>query len=156
MDERLRAHLTARGEHFALGWVEMEAAPVIRQFGRALRRQLEGCALPAWHGEPFYPAGAYTIWQQGANLSFHYSFPFSYSPSAWQAQVVACPDADLRMELAVLGERFAAHPDISACLPPEDCVGGNGYTHSILDYGRIVTEGLTRHDERVRAGLARC
>ena len=34
-------------------------------------------------------------------------------------------------------------------------VGGQGYTHAIVHYGRVLAEGLDAYEERVRAGLDR-
>jgi len=81
MTDRLESFLTARGEFFAAGWIEQPDAPLVRRAGRALRRQLERCAPPLWRGEPLYPAGPYSLWDQGAALHFTYPFPSLSYPS---------------------------------------------------------------------------
>jgi pyruvate-formate lyase len=154
MNVRISDYLANRGEFFAFGWAEMPSSPIVCRFGRALRRQLENCALPTWDGGPLYPTGPYSIWMQGAALSFSYSYPFCYQAAVWQTLIDTCQDEEVRQGLAELGQAFSAYPSVFAGMPREDCVGGNGYTHSILNYGRIVIDGFGRYVERISAGLA--
>lgn len=146
--------LDARGEHFAAGFFEAPLEPVERRMGRAMRRHLERCAVPAWTGEPLLPAGPYSVWDQGAALRFHYSFPLSFDAGRWREHAAACDDPQVRRTLEGWGDELAGYPSIQEALPPQYRLGGSGYTHGIIDYGRAIAEGLDGHERRVRAGLA--
>jgi hypothetical protein len=74
--------------------------------------------------------------------------------AARQTLIDTCPAEEVRHGLAEFGQEFSAYPSVFAGIPPEDCVGGNGFTHGILNYGRIVIDGFGRYIERISAGLA--
>jgi formate C-acetyltransferase len=149
--------LLSRGEFFAAGWFELPGAPLVCRMGRAMRRQLERCALPPLESplQPLYPAGAYAIWDQGAAVRFHYSYPFNFDPGVWEQHVQACPDECMRARLRARGQALARYPSITEVLPLEFRLGGNGYTHSIVHYGRVVAEGLDRYIEHGSHGSIR-
>jgi formate C-acetyltransferase len=95
------------------------------------------------------------VWAQGAAARFHYSFPFQFDPERWARHLDACPDPALRGEMRRMGEALANYPSFTEVTPPEFRLGGNGYTHSIVHYGRILSEGLNGYAERVARALRR-
>ena len=54
----------------------------------------------------------------------------------------ACPDPAVRDALSRMGDEWARYPMFTDLVPPEYRLGGNGYTHSILHYERVLDEGL--------------
>jgi formate C-acetyltransferase len=151
MSDRLYKFLADRGEYYAMGWWEMRDAPPVCRMGRALRRHLERCDLAPHIGEPLYPAGRYSLWDQGAAARFHYSFPFNFDALRWEGHVQGCAAPDLREQLSCMGQALASYPLFTEITPPEFRLGGNGYTHSIIHYERVIAEGLDRYVERVEA-----
>ena len=158
MNDPLCTYLSARGEHLAAGFAELPAAPIVRRMGRGMRRHLERCPLPEGPPQPLYPAGRYAVWglapaEQGPALRFHYSYPLNFDAARWQEHIGACPDPAVREGLARLGDEWARYPMFTDLVPPEFRLGGNGYTHSILHYGRVLDEGLEGYARRVGEGL---
>lgn len=144
--------LTVLGEHFAAGFFEWPEALVVTRLARGLRRHLETAVPATWQGGPLYPSGAHTLWQQGAAIYFHYSHSLCWDRAGLQRLQREHPEAETT--LAVVEDCLAAYPMVGSQVPPEFRLGGDGYTHSIPNYGRICCEGLAAYEDRVAAHLA--
>ena len=134
--ENLSARFAAMGEIFAAGYMEQpEKSPFVR-FSRALRRFYEHCKLQPYAGEPLYPCGS-----KETGLMVCPSFGTTVYVN-WEALEQA--DADAAQALQADLGRYAS------LVPEEHTVGGNMYTHSYPNFGRVVREGLDSYESRIR------
>jgi formate C-acetyltransferase len=150
----IKDRLHALGEHLAAGFLELPDATPLRRMARALRRQLERSRLPGWRGEALYPSGAFSWYAQGNAISFSYSHSLVVARDELR-QRAREGDDEARATYAELAERLGDYPQVGEPLDPDISLGGRNYTHSILNYGRIVREGLLEYERRIEAGLAR-
>jgi pyruvate-formate lyase len=142
------SELNALGEHTAAGFLARPGADPLTRMTDALASQWSQAELCVWDGGPLYPAGRYSWYQQGSAVSFHYSSSLQVdrgrladraSQSGWPRQGV------YERLLQELGD----YPQPWMAIPPAYRVGGANYTHSILNYGRVVREGLEAYAARV-------
>ncbi|MDP6777540.1 MAG: pyruvate formate lyase family protein [Candidatus Latescibacteria bacterium] len=143
--------LAELGETFASGYFEEPgAAPVVRM-ARAARRQLEQVALPEWEGTDLYPSGPYSIWARDKAVFFTFSHSMGYNRSRLEALREAHPEyAEM---LDALDTAMSATFKVGSEIPQQFWVGGDGYTHSIPNFGRIIREGLSSYGDRIEERL---
>jgi formate C-acetyltransferase len=146
------AILLGLGEAFAAGYFELPEAPPLRRWARAVRRRFEHRAVPAYEGTRLYPAGPHTPARENVLLRPCYSFTWSYNAAALQ-ECLATADAPTRATLLAMDRALSELQAQLDCIHTVHTVGGRGYTHSIPNYGRVLREGLMRHDERIREKL---
>jgi len=152
-DHSLVTQLVAQGEYLAAGFMECPSAPPLTRMARGLRRQLEQARLPVWAGEALYPAGAFSWYQQGSAISFSYSHSLVVNRSDLQSR--ACQgSAPTRTVYAALLDHLGDYPQVGASIDADIRLGGANYTHSILNYGRVVRDGLSAYEERVARYLS--
>lgn len=141
------------GEPFGAGFCEEPGASPIERYSRAWRRWLELGPLPAYTGGCLYPCGA-CVTPGSAVLVPSYSFTFSWDAGLYERRLPAwAPPQRSAMEAlrAVIDEENAK---VEAIRTPHT-VGGNGYTHGIVNHARVLAEGLEAYVTRVRAGLTK-
>lgn len=127
------------GEHLAAGYMgRPDATPVIR-FAAAVAEHLAHVDLPAYGAEALYPCGP-SLYFSGAAAELHYSAGITYNEAALQAEL-ADADEETRAALLAVREALADYPRFG------------GYTHSIPNYRRIITEGLESYSERIERTL---
>ncbi|MBU0608381.1 MAG: hypothetical protein KKI08_10885, partial [Armatimonadetes bacterium] len=129
------------GEPMAAAFLAHADDPPLLRFCHALKRYHETCPLPAYNGEALYPCSG-AIYGASALIQFHYSASMCFNREALQRRI---DEAD-RPEVA------AALRDFQASI--EGYPGVGGYTHSIINYGRILREGLDAYRQRIEAHLA--
>ena len=150
----IAGRLHEAGEHLAAGFLELPDATSLRRMARALRRQLERARLPGWRGEALYPSGAFSWYAQDSAISFSYSHSLVVNRNELQQRAHEGDD-EARATYAELAERLGDYPQVGEPIDPDISLGGRNYTHSILNYGRIVREGLIEYERRIEAGLTR-
>ncbi len=144
--------LSASGEHCAAGLAELPTAPAIVRYARAYRRWLEGCSVGTYTRGPLFPAGSLP-WRGTAALEPDYSYTFRWNQAVYEERMHG---AD-RTTLVSLEAARALYEAERAKVPLIDgphTVGGNGYTHGIVNYGRVLREGLDSYGERIARGPA--
>ncbi|MCP4644237.1 MAG: hypothetical protein GY851_27590, partial [bacterium] len=166
--------LAAMNEHFAAGFMEMpDTSPVVR-WARAVRRRWESETPPAYEGGLLYPCGpsgqaGINRWpathgrlidlcepcvtaSQNRIVKPDYSFTWLYDEGALEEGLQdATPEQ--RDALTALREVMRAECARVDIITTPHIVGGNGYTHSIPDFGRVLREGLDEHARRIQSGL---
>jgi formate C-acetyltransferase len=146
VDEQLRQ----MREPFGAGFLEQpDAAPITRYAG-AYRRWFEEGPLPAYDGGPLYPCGPHPY---GSALAPNYSYTMAWDEEAFQRKRAEASEAQQealdRLKCEVRHE-LARVP----LLDSPHTVGGNGYTHGIINYERALREGLAGYERRVREAAA--
>lgn len=119
---------------------------------RALRRQLENCDLPQLStGQLLFPGSNKTLYRTRHNILNHsYSFSISYQPQiAEELAAKAASDEERQNWQAVLKELNSYPIGRGMISRPRYTLGGDGYTHSIPNFGRVIMEGLQGHAARI-------
>ncbi|MFA5205549.1 MAG: pyruvate formate lyase family protein, partial [Lentisphaeria bacterium] len=146
----------AAGEPFAAGFFEQPNAPMASRHAAAICRYLEAAPpLAVAAGARLYPSGAGSVWRQlpDACVTFEYSYSLGLRDGLAEKLLPHCAD-DFERQLAQRAVGELRHWCANA-IPGRFCIGGGGYTHSILNYGRLLREGLTGYRARLQAALAR-
>ena len=147
--------LLKAGEPFAAGFCECPEAAPFGRCARAYRRWFEQAPLAVYGGGQLYPGGlragttaimapwnAFTFrWDQGA---------FDERRPHWDAST-----AETFQRLQRLADEEAGKIQCLRGGAVAHSVGGAGYTHAIVNYGRVLAEGLDAYEARVCAGLDR-
>ncbi len=123
-------------EPYAAGFFEEDSKDLFFRHARAQRRYWEACPLAAYSGGSLYPDGY--KFQDTYAVHPDFSFTFRIDSAALSAKSVKAA--------RIAGNDMPQVPDI----PEPHTVGGNGYTHSIPHYERIVKEGLDSYADRIR------
>ncbi len=137
-------------EPLAAGMFEDENASIVERYGRGLRRYFENAAPPPENGL-LYPAPEDSLWGlAGKFVRFDYSYSFSINADGLRelgGEALADPFEKRLLDRAVDELCFWR----SNLIPQRYTVGGGGFTHSILNYRRILKEGLGGYRKRVDA-----
>ncbi len=142
--------LAELGEHFAAGFFENESAPYYARHARALVRTLEHLPEPPYEGGRLYPSGKLDFWnpEQRMAIAFYYNM-VSMNGNALREKVKAASGEDpFRCSMAEECIRELEFT-LQNGIPPQYGIGGRGWTHSILNYSRILKEGLTGYRARI-------
>ena len=140
-------------EFFAAGYLEEPDASPMRRWSRAVRRRFENRPAPPYEGQLLYPSGP--IYSPGQNqiLGPSYSFTWGYNDGALQQRLDGADDSMRETLLAFQQEMRELGSRLNMIHSPHT-VGGRGYTHSVPNYGRVLTEGLDGYWERIGKHLA--
>jgi len=139
-DEEARA-LEARGDYFAAGALHGVGSPAMRH-ARGIANFLAHCELLPYAGQRLYPAGG-TIWREAVPQSVrHFYVQIETNPALAQEREAGA---------ASPVEREAYRKVLRFC---EDYPKAGGYTHSIINFGRVLAEGLDAYAARIRQQLA--
>lgn len=122
------------GEPYAAGLFEDTEASSFSRFSRAQRRYWEATPIPSYDGERLFPSGC--LWYGSAAMTPSYSFTYNYNSAEMERKSSECA--------ALLNKTIPILP----CVRRPHDVGGNMYTHSIPNYGRIAREGLDSYARR--------
>jgi len=143
---RVARKLAMLGEHFGAGFCELPSAPPQIRYARAYRRFLEGAPLTAYGGGPLLPWG---VKPAPAAFSPDYSYSLAWNEGHYRLLVETACEEDLAA-LEVM--RRAAMDELEKVPLPSTphTVGGCGYTHGIVNYGRVLSEGLDSYELRVK------
>ncbi|MHB9031862.1 MAG: pyruvate formate lyase family protein [Anaerolineae bacterium] len=148
--EREVALLDTCGEHLAAGFLADEGTP-LQRMARGWRRQLEQAHEPGWHGEALYPSGSFSWFRQGSAVSFDYSFSLVADGNELSRR--SMPHSANSALYARLKNDLGSYPFTGRVLDPDITLGGSNYTHSILNYGRVLREGLAAYEARIAGYL---
>ncbi len=149
--------LAKMNEPFAMGFYEERNAPQIKKFSKAIYRYLEAvdvCRLAA-QAENLYPQGRANIWQapNGEIACYHnHSFSIAFNRGLFLEKINKCLDSDSEKETA---DHIRMNLENTCCNPMSDKykVGGSGFTHSILNYEKLLRLGLPGYANEIKEGL---
>jgi formate C-acetyltransferase len=138
------------GEFYAAGLCELpDATPIVR-YARAYRRWFENCRIDEYKGSRLYPCGRRDPEGQ-AVLAPDYSFTMSWQRENFDKKLVHATPKQERT-LHQLRARYELEERKVNRMTGPHTIGGNGYTHAIVNYGRVLDEGLDSYVERISAG----
>ncbi|MBN2310280.1 MAG: hypothetical protein JXR94_14995 [Candidatus Hydrogenedentes bacterium] len=145
--------LAGMREFFAAGFFEEPDASPMRRWARAVRRGLEHRTPPTYHGGLLYPCGPAATGDENRVVWPCYSFTWGFSAAAVQERLDGASEPE-REALQALAECMRDEARRVDGWDTVHTVGGRGFTHSIVNYGRVIREGLNEYGRRVEAGLA--
>ncbi len=150
------AALAAAGDWFAAGFLAGDDLSVPERMANGALRAFACTPLAPYAGDLFYPHAHIPWAAPDALLHWHYVAPVVAMPMERQARIAATADPLLRE--AYLGVdafftnfmRGQERPD-----HPGHGMAGAGWTHSTLQYARILAEGLDGYGARIEAAVLR-
>lgn len=139
------------GEPFGSGFCECADATPFERYARAYRRWFEHGPIPTYGGGRLYPAGLRS--SASAIMAPHYPFTFHWNQGGFNERIPKL-SAAMRSVLEDLHRVVVDEGEKLRWEQTPHSVGGAGYTHGIVNFGRVIGEGLDAYETRVRAGLA--
>lgn len=135
--------LEERGQYYAAGFMEGSDTTPPMRFAHAIANFLTKCAFQPYDGELLYPANG-VIWKTPGEAQ-----------SLWQFYVHLGRDKKAAEELL---SRASAPAEKAAFTKVLRCINeypqGGGYTHSIVNFGRVLEEGLDSYKTRIEPHLS--
>lgn len=138
------------GEPLGAGMYERENDTVAERYALGLRRYFEQASPPAEKG-PLYPAPEHDLWNLGGKyIRWHYAFSLELDAEGLRTAGKAVLTDPFELDLLedVIRELQFFRTSLIA---PRHGIGGNGWTHTVLNYPRMLTEGLAGYIARVEA-----
>ena len=135
-------------EPLAAGFMEEPQASPIQRAARALRRHFEHAPLPAWTGVPLYPSGATAFPMADSAIQFSYWAGLVVHPARAEARQHTVHNGAAEALAAATGEVSHLYR-VGSSVPRGYNLGGGGYTHSILNFGRVLRDGLDGYAKRL-------
>ncbi len=129
--------LEQAGEFMAAGYMQRPEASPLMRFCLALKRFFETCPLPEYAGEALYPCSESIFNNTGQAMTFHYSMAMGFSVERLDEKIAEAADEQLAASLQRFRETVADYPRVQ------------GYTHSIVNFGRVLEEGLDGYRARI-------
>lgn len=146
--------LADAGEYLGAGLYEEYDAPMIKRIARGIRRQLENAELQAPKVGVLYPEGQSALWKTAHSIfTFHYSSSLGYNRDALISYSNSIEDSEAKDCLKAVDDEFKDYYRCGSSIEPAYRLGGDGYTHSIPNTGRILKEGLHSYAKRVKHKL---
>jgi pyruvate-formate lyase len=139
------------GEPFGAGFCECPEATPMERYARAWRRWLELGPLTAYEGGRLYPGGIRSA-PGNAVMIPSYAYTFSWDGGLCERRTPEWSTAQRAAMDALRSVMEEENRKVEPIRTPHT-VGGSGYTHGIVNYGRVLTEGLDAYETRVRSGL---
>ncbi len=140
-------------EFFASGYFEERDAPPIIRWSRAVKRRFENRSLPPYKGELLYPSGPAYSGKEDNIIGPSYSFTWFYNESALEQKVSQAREEERSTFEFVRDAMRDLESQLNVMRTPHT-VGGRGYTHSIPNYGRVISEGLSKYTRRIEENLS--
>lgn len=133
--------LEQAGETFAAGFMERPEATPLGRMCRGLQRMFATAELPPYGGETLYPCTG-ALYPQPQAVQFHYSASMIVDWDLLHQKVAETQSDEVREALLTLADHLHDYPMV------------RGYTHSIVNFGRVLREGLDSYEGRLREHLA--
>ncbi|MBN2643815.1 MAG: hypothetical protein JXR78_19360 [Victivallales bacterium] len=138
-------------EYFAAGLFKDKNAPIVNRYAHAFSCYFEHAEAPAYDGGLLYPSGNVSLWNLNpqAKIHFHYSSSLGGNPNGLLTFADRCANDRERLILSRVVEELSqlqCNP-----IPNKYRIGGNGFTHSIINYERVLREGLQQYAVRIAA-----
>jgi len=133
------------GEIFAAGLFEDRNASQYVRFARAIKRHLEH-AEPECTDTRLYPARDKNPWSLISEQKISCNYSYSLGGGGLEEYLPQCDDSEKKILEDIIKELKTIR-DIP--IPTEFRIGGSGYTHSIINYERVLKEGLNNYKKRI-------
>lgn len=139
-DEEYQALLEA-GQFFAAGFLHGESKPIYKRHADGIYCDLANSALPVYDGKSIYPAvPAFPVNQA---IWHHYvSIEISFNAAYANELLASASNSIQKSAYTKLADFCIEYPR------------GGGWTHSIVNFGRVLNEGLYAYEQRIKQRLS--
>jgi trans-4-hydroxy-L-proline dehydratase len=137
--------LEEHGQHFTAGLMLGQEASIPMRFAHGIRSHLEKSNLWPYHGEMLYPSGG-TIWADPVNP------PLMYMQYVDIMYSINIPLVDECIENSASEVERRAFEKVKLLFDTFPKSGG--WTHSIIEFGRVLSEGLESYRNRINMQLS--
>ena len=138
------------GEVFAAGLFENPEASQNARFARAIKRYFEQ-VKPTCTNTKLYPSGEHIPWHLIPEQKINYNYSYSLGGSGVHKYLAQCENDSERKTLEKIIEKLTVLQRNT--IPEQFRVGGGGYTHSIINYERVLKEGLNTYVQHIKEKL---
>ncbi len=143
---------TDHKEWFAAGFYKNESSSYLRRHADAICEYLANAPFCKWEsGALLYPSGNVNYWNPCNTLRVSFEFSYSIIINDPEPPAELTGTEKLSWEMAIREMSYVKNTDI----PEKYCIGGNGYTHSVINFERILAEGLLQYRERIAEARAK-
>ncbi|HEX2950000.1 MAG TPA: pyruvate formate lyase family protein [Armatimonadota bacterium] len=140
--------LTARGEYFAAGFLLGQEQSISMRYANGVAEYLTHCPLLPYHGELLYPAGG-SIWTTNLTergpvfdlRSFYVALDNVMNPTIAEKYATEATSPVEQSAYEKIAKFCQLYPK------------GGGWTHSIVNFGRVLREGLDYYRLRIQRQL---
>jgi formate C-acetyltransferase len=136
-------------EFFLAGLFENRFDSYIKRFSNAIRLYAEQASAVEYDGTALYPAGAANLWRAipDSSAGFSYSYSFYYDKPNFSRKTESLENDSKKTLMYGVDGEMSILGGIN--ITPQYRCGGAGYTHSIINYERILKEGLKEYRKRL-------
>ncbi|MEK6795742.1 MAG: pyruvate formate lyase family protein [Spirochaetota bacterium] len=136
-------------QHTLAGFYEEKNAPIFARTARALRRYCENAAPPIYSGTALFPNGGCNLWNLIPKQAVRYDYSsglIGVEPTLTELANASNDTAERQILGGIVGDvrTYSVNP-----MSTKFKTGGGGYTHSIINYGRVLAEGLEGYRTRI-------
>ena len=137
-------------DFFAAGFCGLPAAGPHTIYARAYRRWFENYPLNAYQNGSLYPVGKRAS-RERVIVSPNYSFTRGWNQECFTEKWNSATTLQ-QSTLQDLKARYDLEETQLNQIKSPHTVGGGGYTHAIVNYGRVLEEGLDSYLDRIEKG----
>jgi len=140
-------------EYFLAGFYENKFESYQRRFGKAIKLYAENAGSCEYENTVLYPAGSSNLWNliPDSSAGFSYSYTMVFRKDQFLKKMDTLSDERQQYLMQIVDRDLAKISQ--TCITQQYCCGGNGYTHSMINYGRILKDGLVEYESRIRSKL---
>lgn len=140
-------------EYFLAGFFENKFGSNQQRLSRALKLYAQNAGTCEYAGTALYPSGDANLWRlvPDSSAGFAYPYSFFYDEKIFKNKLPSFADQKKLQLMNAVDDDMKKFQRL--CILGQYCCGGNGYTHSIINYGRILKEGLNGYKKRLEKKL---
>ncbi|NOY75734.1 MAG: hypothetical protein GXP32_08070, partial [Kiritimatiellaeota bacterium] len=141
------------GEYFLAGFHENRFDSYMRRFCKALLLYAKHADAVDYDETALFPSGGAQIWRliPDSSAGFSYSYTFFYDSPKFLRKIETLQDE--RKKILMRGVDGEMTTIASIHIAPQYRCGGAGYTHSIINYARVLNDGLAGYRRRLEKKL---
>ncbi len=148
--------LAKAGDWFAAGFFTGGRNTLTERMAQGMHSAMSRMPLPAYTGERLYPLAPLAWAAPQAVMHWHYVAPSIRLSHERQAIIAATTDSDLREAYTRMDAFFTEYlRDVQRLDDPGHGLAGAGWTHSTVQYCRILKEGLDGYWTRINDAAER-
>ncbi|MBQ0106197.1 MAG: DUF3029 family protein, partial [Armatimonadetes bacterium] len=154
---KLYDELMELGEYFLAGYIKSPKADRQNAVANAVKCHFENMPLPEMlSGETYYPSRGVSFLNTGELIWYFYCYAlhptvnYGYVPKERYDEVLNKISPENREAFIKLYEKDINPYWNSEVIEREFAVGGNSYVHSIINYERVLKEGLDSYLDRIK------
>ena len=144
------------GEHYAAGFFKNPNGTYLQRSADALHSQYENAPLLPYNGTKLYPVGGGSIYNPGNKQVYYFFYPHTHEirhaagKDAFQQLMDKAVEANIPCDGQLRQAVQRATQDDAFRV-----TFLRGWTHAVINYERILTEGLGAYEKRIRENISK-